>query len=68
MAFGFEVEPNLQAYGDDGKIVLEMYADNECDHLIGRVTMTVQRFQFLIDNADELVAEAYQQGAVCRPD
>lgn len=68
MAFGFEVEPNLQAYGDDGKIVLEMYADNECDNLIGRVIMTVQRFEFLIDHADELVAEAYQKGTVCRPD
>ena len=62
MAFGFKMETNIQVYGNDGDIVIEEWStDHDFDerNLIGRVRMSLQRFETICDCfLDELRKEA----------
>jgi hypothetical protein len=69
MAFGFEIEPNLQVYGDGkGNIVFELWADDACTQKISAVSMSVERFTFIVEHHRELLDEAYKGVKVCQPD
>jgi hypothetical protein len=64
MALGFNTMNNIQVYGDgNGNIVIEEWAsdkhDDEQNDLVGRVVLSVDRFELVVDLKTELISEAW---------
>jgi len=63
MALGFNTMNNIQAYGDgEGNIVIEEWttdAFEDSQNLIGRVRISVNRFELIANCVSELVSEAW---------
>jgi hypothetical protein len=62
MPLGFEKMNNIQVYGDgDGNIIIEEWSsDTFADgDLIGKVKISVDRFQMIVNNVSSLVLEAW---------
>ena len=50
MPFGFELENNLQIFGDGkGNIIIEEWSDNDLTDLIGKVKISLARFEQICD-------------------
>ncbi len=61
MPFGFEMQNNLQIYGDGkGNIIIEEWTDDDCSDLLGRVKISLDRFEQICDvHRGDLQKEAY---------
>jgi hypothetical protein len=62
MPYGFELENNLQIFGDGkGNIIIEEWSDNDLTDLIGKVKISLARFEQICDVfRKELETEAIQ--------
>lgn len=60
MPIGFNMESNLQIYGDgEGHIVIEEWSDDEFSDCLGKVKISVERFRQINEMFfDHLINEA----------
>lgn len=59
MPIGFFKELNLQVYGDGkGNIVFEEWLDDDCKFMLSIVKISVERWEQIVNNSDELIKEA----------
>jgi hypothetical protein len=61
MPIGFEQQNNLQVYGDgNGNIIIEEWSDDNLSDLLGKVTISLDRFEQICDvHREDLQKEAY---------
>lgn len=60
MPFGFYRENRLRVYGNgEGDVVIEEYADNDCEVPINKISISWERFESFHDFYETLRAEAF---------